>query len=70
MWMTTCHGNAAAILKHPSFVNQMENQMDSMTDAKESKDESNADSLVLTNETFDFQMTDGALDLEDHIDEY
>jgi len=27
------------------------------------------DSLVLTNETFDFQMTDGDLGLEDHIDE-
>jgi len=37
--------------------------------AKESKDEFNADSLVLTNETFDFQVTDRDFDLEDHIDE-
>ena len=38
-------------------------------DAKESNDEFNSNSLVHTNKTFDYQMADEDLDIEDHFDE-
>jgi len=65
-----CHGNGCSNSETPVICeSDTDTDGEHDFDAKESKVEFKADLLVLTNETFDFQMTDGDLDLEDHIDE-
>jgi len=63
-----CHGNGCSNSETP-VICESNTYGEHDFDAKESKEEFNAVSLVLTNEAFDFQMTDGDLDVEDHIDE-
>ena len=58
----------AAILKK-TVISVSETDGDHDFDAKGSNDDFNSDALVLTNETFDFQMADEDLAVEDHFDE-
>ena len=62
-----CHGNGCSNFEKPVIsVSETDGEHD--FDAKGSNDEFNSDSLVLTNETFDFQMADEDLTVEDHFD--
>jgi len=62
-----CHGNGCSNSENPVIsVSETDGEHD--FDAKGSN-EFNSDSLVLTNETFDFQMADEDLAVEDNFDE-